>query len=256
MKKILMIGAGIGQMHLAEIAKARGLYLIVVTLKGDYPVISIADKVYYEDIFNKDAVLSIAMHENIDCVISDQNDLMMPTVAYIAEHMGLPGNSCSQVMSYCNKNIFRDNCDKLSIPVPKHCAVSDISIPYIYGKCNFPWIVKPADSQSSIGVTKVNNYEEYLTAVDIALNKSKSHTAIVEEFFVGKEIVVEGFIYKGVYYNLGFADREYFQLKNIFIPSQTLFPSKISRTILNKICDSDLKKDLIEALLVCVASNG
>ena len=36
MKKILMIGAGIGQIPLSKIIKQRGYYLIVVTIPGKY----------------------------------------------------------------------------------------------------------------------------------------------------------------------------------------------------------------------------
>ena len=237
MKKILMIGAGIGQIPLSKIIKQRGYYLIVVTIPGKYPCIELADKVYYIDIYNREEILNIARFEKIDAVISDQNDLMMPTVAFLAENMNLPGNTFSQVEAYCNKNIFRDNCDKLSIPVPKHICVSSVEIPKDFENVPFPWMVKPEDSQSSIGVAKVNNFKEYLQAIDIALKCSKNKKAIVEEFFVGKEIVVEGFIYKGKYYNLGIADRKYFNLPNIFIPSQTIFPSLISHKITNRCLD-------------------
>lgn len=235
MKKILVIGAGIGQFFLAKKIKQHGHYLITISLPGDYPVIEIADKVYYEDIFNKDGVLEIARKEKIDAVISDQNDLMMPTVAYVAEKMGLPGNSVSIVESYCNKNTFRDNCDKLGIPVPRHAAVNTLSIPEIMKGVPFPWMVKPADSQSSVGVTRVNNMNEFNAALSFALSKSKTHSSIVEEFFCGQEVVCEGFIYKGRYYNLGFADRKYFDLPNLFIPSQTLFPSMIPNCVSEKI---------------------
>ena len=95
----------------------------------------------------------------------------------------------------------------------------------------FPWMVKPEDSQSSIGVAKVNTAEEYFVAIEHALKCSRNGAAIVEEFFVGDEIVVEGFIYNGEYFNLGVADRRYFNLPNIFIPSQTVFPSTISDEI-------------------------
>lgn len=237
MKKILVIGAGIGQLFLAKKVKQRGHYLITVSLPGDFPVIEIADKVYYEDIFNKDGVLEIARKEKIDAVISDQNDLMMPTVAYVAEKMGLPGNDVSIVESYCNKNTFRDNCDKLGIPVPQHAAVNTLSIPEIMKNVPFPWMVKPADSQSSVGVARVNNMDEYYAALSFALEKSKTHSSIVEEYFCGQEVVCEGFIYKGRYYNLGFADREYFDLPNLFIPSQTLFPSMIPNCVSEKIID-------------------
>lgn len=234
-KKILIIGAGIGQVFIAKKIKARGYYLITVTQKGNYPVIDIADKVYYENVFNKDAVLEIARKEQIHGVISDQNDMMMPVVAYVAEHLGLPGNNTCIVNAYCNKNVFRDNCDKVGIPVPQHSSVSRVEIPSTMREIPFPWVVKPADAQSSVGVAKVNNETEYLSAVKYAIEVSKTNTAIVEQFFQGQELVAEGFIYKGKYYNLGFADRKYFDLEGLFIPSQTLFPSVVPQEVLNQI---------------------
>ena len=236
-----MIGAGIGQVAISLLAKERGYFLIVVTIPGNYPCIELADKVYYVDIFNREEVLCIAKEEKIDAVISDQNDLMMPTVAYVAEHLSLPGNTFFQVDSYCNKNIFRQNCDILGIPVPKHTRVSEVQVPEEFKEIPFPWMVKPEDSQSSIGVAKVNSTKEYFVAIEYALKCSRNGAAIVEEFFVGDEIVVEGFIYKGEYFNLGVADRRYFNLPNIFIPSQTIFPSTISKEIKQQCIECEQK---------------
>ena len=229
MKKVLIIGAGIGQVPLCELCKKRGYYVIVATIQGPYPCIEIADKVCYVDIYDKEEIVKMATQENVDAVISDQNDLMMPTVAFVAEKLNLPGNTVEQTYSYCNKNKFRSNCDLLSIPVPQHIAVSSTEYPLDFAtNVDFPWIIKPEDSQSSIGVSKVNSKDEYKKAVTLALAASKNNSAIVEEFFVGQEVVVEGFVYDGVYYNLGIADRVYFNLSEQFIPSQTIFPSVIS----------------------------
>ena len=230
-----MVGAGIGQIFLSKKIKARGDELLTVTLPGHQPVIEIADKVCYNNVFDKEGVLRIAQEEKVDGVISDQNDTMMPTVAYVSEKMELPGLKIDQVDAYCNKNHFRDNCDLLGIPVPKHTEVCEVSIPESFKNIPFPWIVKPADSQSSVGVEKVCNEEDYMVAIDKALGYSKTHTAILEEFFNGQELVAEGFIYKGKYYNLGFADRKYFDLDKLFIPSQTVFPSLIDDKVLAEI---------------------
>lgn len=237
MKKILMVGAGIGQIYLSKKIKQRGDYLITVTLPGHQPVIEIADKVCYCDVFDKTGVLRIAQQEGIDAVISDQNDTMMPTVAFVAENMNLPGLRIAQMEAYCNKNHYRDNCDKLGIPVPKHVEVHELKIPAEFSYVPFPWIVKPADSQSSVGVEKVYNEEEYVAALEKAISYSKTKSAILEEFFNGQELVAEGFIYQGRYYNLGFADRKYFKLNRLFIPSQTIFPSNIDKDLLAKIED-------------------
>lgn len=232
-----MVGAGIGQIYLSKKIKQRGDYLITVTLPGHQPVIEIADKVCYCDVFDKTGVLRIAQQEGIDAVISDQNDTMMPTVAFVAENMNLPGLRIAQMEAYCNKNHYRDNCDKLGIPVPKHVEVHELKIPAEFSYVPFPWIVKPADSQSSVGVEKVYNEEEYVAALEKAISYSKTKSAILEEFFNGQELVAEGFIYQGRYYNLGFADRKYFKLNRLFIPSQTIFPSNIDKDLLAKIED-------------------
>ena len=160
---------------------------------------------------------------------------MMPTVAYVADKLNLPGNHFNTIMQYCDKNNFRDVCDKINVPCPKHIAVSNEKWNAEEFDCPLPWIVKPADSQSSIGIKKINKISELPSALKIALSNSPTHTAIVEEFFKGKEIVCEGFINEGKYYNLSFGDRKYFNLENIMIPSQTLFPSTMNDDLKKRI---------------------
>lgn len=235
MDKLLIIGAGIGQVPLLKKAQARGIHVTVVSIPGNYPCFEMADDVIYENIYNRDVIVDEARKRDITAVISDQNDLMMPTVAYVAEKLGLPGNRYNTVMAYCNKNRFRDVCDKAGIPSPKHIEVDSSNFNISLIGCTFPLMVKPADSQSSIGVKKVNNQEELKDALHVALEKSPTNSAIVEEFFEGNEFVCEGFINNGKYYLLQFADRRYFDLKDVLIPSQTIFPSKLSDSLKSKI---------------------
>lgn len=233
--KLLVIGAGIGQIPIIEKAKERGIHVSVVTLPGNQPGIELADEVFYCDIYDRDAIVIWAKEHGITAVISDQNDLMNPTVAYVAEKLGLPGNKFEQVMSYCNKNIYRENCDKIGNPTPMHIAVDSIDYDFSTFKCPLPWIVKPADSQSSVGVQKVESMKELKPALEAALKHSKTRSAIVEQFFEGREIVCEGFIENGKFYLLAFADRKYFELKDLMIPSQTVFPSMIKEELLNRV---------------------
>lgn len=240
-KKLLLIGAGIGQVPLLERAKSKGIHVTVATIPGKYPCIAMADDVIYHDIYDRPGIVEEARKNNITAVISDQNDLMNPTVAYVAEKLGLPGNKFQTVMSYCNKNKFLDNCEKAGVPVPMHIAVETIDgeIPKL--NCPFPWIVKPSDSQSSIGVQRIDQLDELAPALEFALDKSPTHSAIVEEYFFGKEIVCEGFINNGKYYLLGFADRKYFDLPDLLIPSQTIFPSILDKTLLDRVMEYEQK---------------
>jgi len=235
MVKLLIIGAGIGQLPLLKKAQARGVHVTVASIPGPYPCFEMADDVIYENIYHRDAIVEEARKRGITAVTSDQNDLMMPTVAYVAEKLGLPGNRFDTVMSYCNKNQFRDLCDKAGVPCPKHIAVDSIDFDAKNFNSPLPWIVKPADSQSSIGIKKITSIEELQPALEVALAKSPTHNAIVEEFFEGREVVCEGFINEGKYYLLAFGDRRYFDMKDVMIPSQTLFPSTISKEVQNAI---------------------
>lgn len=235
MKKLLVIGAGIGQVPIINKAKEMKVHVSVVTQPGNQPGIALADEVYYQDIYERESIVTWAQENNITAVISDQNDLMMPTVAYVAEHLSIPGNTYEQTMAYCNKNIYRDNCDRIGNPVPKHIAVDSADYDFSTFDCPLPWIVKPADSQSSVGVKKIDKIEDLKPALEFALGKSKTHSAIVEEFFFGSEVVCEGFISDGKYYLLAFADRKYFKLQDLMIPSQTCFPSRINPDLLDKI---------------------
>lgn len=241
MDKLLVIGAGIGQIPIINKAKAKGIHVTVVTLPGNQPGIEVADDVIYADIFNREFVAEEASKRGITAVISDQNDLMNPTVAYVAEKLGIPGNKFDTVMSYCNKNTYRDNCEKAGVPVPKHIAVNDENYDFSTFDCPLPWIVKPADLQSSVGVQKIEKMEELLPALKFALSQSKTHSAIVEEFFVGNEFVAEGFIADGKYYLLNFADRKYFELKELLIPNQTVFPSTLDKEILDKVVEYETR---------------
>ena len=235
MDKLLIVGASIGQVPLLMKAKRRGIHVTVVSIPGNYACFPLADDIIYADIFDRKLVVEEAKKRGITAVISDQNDLMAPTVAYVSEKLGIPGNRFETVMTYCNKNHFRDACDKAGVPCPKHKAVDSIDFDVASLGCDFPLMVKPADSQSSIGVKKVNNPEELNAALKVALEKSPTGSAIVEEFFEGREVVCEGFINEGKYYLLQFADRKYFDLTDVLIPSQTIFPSTLGEELRNKI---------------------
>lgn len=235
MNKILIIGAGIGQVELLKKAKESGAWVAVVSRQGDYPCIGMADGFCPFDIYDRERIVEWAKTNRISAVVSDQNDLTMPTVAYVATKLGIPGNDFDVVLSYCNKNRFRGMCEDVGVPVPHHIKLKDSAVPESFKVVPLPWIVKPEDSQSSIGVTKINSLSEFKTASKLAIEKSRNKTAILEEFFTGREIVCEGMVCNGQYYHLAFGDRRYFDLPNLMIPSQTIFPSNLQQKYLDRV---------------------
>ena len=241
MKKVLVIGAGVGQVELVKKAKGLGCYVITVTSSGNWPAIQYSDENWDIDIYKKELILRKAEEAKIDAVCSSQNDLMVPTVCYIAEKLGLPGSSYKTALMYCDKNIYKSNCDILGLPVARHFAVKDIKNISVPTGFKYPMIVKPTDSQSSIGVKRVENYSELVEALKVAMSKSKKSEAIVEEYFVGDEIVSVGFILDGKYYFLCFGEKEYFNRLDIRVPCSVHYIAKFPKDIERRIVDCEKK---------------
>lgn len=234
----MVIGAGSGQIPIIKLCQKKGLYTCVVSPVGPYPGIDLADCHINEDIYNVDNLVKIGKELNIDYVISDQSDYAVPLVAYIADKLGLPGNKPEVAQAYSYKSRFRIFCEANDIPAPKAIEIERNSL---LPNLSFPVVVKPSDSQGSRGINKVENKADLDKAVQEAFSYSKRGSAVIEDFFEGREVVCEGFAIEGVYYPIAFGDRKYFELEGKFIPSQTIFPSSISVEIKNKIIANERK---------------
>ena len=85
---------------------------------------------------------------------------------------------------FCNQFL-----SSFGINVAKSILITDkseLDIESIKNKLGFPVIVKPTDSGSSFGVSKVNSEDELEKAVDMAFIEGKS--VVIEEFLIGREV--------------------------------------------------------------------
>ncbi len=224
---VLILGAANVQIPLIRFVQSKGYRAIVVSIPGDYPGFDIADRCIYCDVRDGKAILQEIANEKVVAVMTDQTDLPVPTVAYLAKELGLAGNDVQTALIYTNKCMMREAINEIGLPNVRYYRahnVEDVAQNWHI----YPAMIKPEDNQGSRGVCRVNNLNELRNAFDEALSFSKTQHVIVEEFFEGKEVVVEGFVNDGAYLNLGIGDRIYFNRDNQFIPSQTIFPSAIS----------------------------
>lgn len=105
--------------------------------------------------------------------------------------MGIPYTSCG---AFCSALTFNKQACKLflkesSIPMAVSILVREgdsIDSNGILSRTGLPCFVKPNDSGSSFGVTKVKTVEDLLPAIDIAFHESKE--VIIEAFMDGREV--------------------------------------------------------------------
>lgn len=185
MKKILLLGGSAQQIAAIDTAKRLGYYTVLCDFLTDNPGQHYADKFYLVSTTDKDAVLDVAMKEKVDGVLAYASDPAVPTAAYVAEKLGLPGNPYSSVDVLCNKGKFREYLKKhgFNTPVAKSYVYEDEAADDIKnGLFKLPVIVKPVDSSGSKGVGKIEAAADALDKLAYAMSYSRSKTIIVEEY--------------------------------------------------------------------------
>ena len=197
MKKILLIGGGTWQVPIAQQIKQAGHTLICSNLYKDSPCFELADHSHVIDVLNKKRNLALAQAYHIDAVVTDQSDIAVPTVAYVAENMNIPGVSESIAELFTNKFLMRSELLASSVNHPKYAVVKNVEQAAHFFITQETWMIcKPLCNQSSRGVNLVKTLSELADAVEDTLRHSKTNSFLVEQYIPGQEVTVEGF--KGI----------------------------------------------------------
>jgi len=193
MKKVMVVAGGKWQVPVIRHLKNIGHYVINTNLYKNSDGFVYADESYVVDVLDKDENLKIARQCGIDAVTTDQSDIAVPTVAFIAEQLGLCGIGTESAELFTNKYEMRKRCEGLGFPTPKFmiCKTHHDAEAFIkqYNKA----VIKPPDSQGSRGVRIVTIKDDIRLIFDMAFKESKSGFVLVEEFIEGYELTVEGY---------------------------------------------------------------
>lgn len=207
MKTLAVIGAGYLQKPLIERARAMGLRTLCFAWEEGAVCRDICDVFYPISIVEKEAILAVCREEKIDGICTIASDVAAPTVAYVAEQMGLAGNSYVAALGANNKYLMRQALSGAGVDCPRYVCVHEYD-EKVLGALTFPLIVKPSDRSGSLAVSKVGNKAQLQAAIKEAVRVSFKGEAMVEEFIDGREISVEMLSCKGRHYALQITDKE------------------------------------------------
>ena len=114
-KKLLVIGAGDFQLPLVqEAAKTCDVVLAAPVISADFEPF-IRGRLLC-DVRDEDQILAFARAQQIDGVITDQTDIAVRSVAFVAEKMGLPGIGTGTGLLFTAKSRMRARLAELGIP--------------------------------------------------------------------------------------------------------------------------------------------
>lgn len=202
------------------------------------------DKFYPISFAEKEKVLEICQKEHVAGILSFSLESALPTVVYVAQHMGLVGNTEESIAITQSKYTQRLALQNAGIPVPRYFLIDDID-DLDKVECNYPVIVKPVDSGGSQGICKVESPEQLIDAYNYAIEYSRSSKAIVEEFIDGREFSVEYISHKGKHYFLQVTDKVTSGAPR-FVELQHHQPADISDALKEQI------KNMVEAALTAL----
>ena len=196
MKKIAIIGASYLQEPLIQKAKSMGIQTHVFAWKvGDVGEYS-ADYFYPISIVEKEQILHECERIGIDGICTIASDLAIITVNYVANRMGLVGNSDDCTFVSTNKKAMRKRFKECGDPSPLSIPIQDLHD--LQGKdLTFPVIVKPIDRSGSRGINLVENYAGLNDAITKAKEVGFEKIVLVEEFATGQEYSAECISWKG-----------------------------------------------------------
>ena len=247
-KKILIIGAGDFQLPLVQQAAKTCQVLLAA------PVISAAFDPYISDrlivdVRDESAILAFAQEHKIDGVITDQTDIAVRSVAYVAEKMGLPGIGYETGLLFTDKSRMRKRLAELGLPLLANRTVSSVEDAIAFyrelggakSSASVRVIIKSLDTQGSRGVQVCASEQEIRDKYDEAARWSGSHEVIVEHFATGREFVVESLVLDHQYRTLCIGDTLYFDIPDAFAAKSRIFPTTADNALRQKVLDLDEK---------------
>lgn len=232
-KKLAVIGASYLQAPLIMRAKEMGIETHVFAWAAQAVGEELADFFYPISIVEKEQILEQCRKIKIDGICTIASDLAAITVCYVAEKMGLNGNSIETSIVSTNKHEMRQCFERNNDPSPRSILVESIQ-DLEKEELTYPLIVKPLDRSGSRGIVKVNKWEELNEAIEIAKSQGFEKKALVETFVGGKEYSVECISWRGKHEFLAMTEKYTTGAPN-FIETGHIQPAGIDKEELENI---------------------
>ena len=152
------------------------------------------------------------------CGILSVDDITGILAATASERLGLPHNQPEAVARTGNKLLLRRCLSENGLPQPSFQLVPITASPETTAdNLNYPSVLKPLNLSASRGVIRANTKAEFISAFarvckiletpDIDGRTSKTENILVEDFWPGDEVALEGIMIQGELHCLALFDK-------------------------------------------------
>lgn len=223
-KKLAIIGASYLQEPLVLKARELGIETHVFAWENGAVAKDKADFFYPISIIDKEEILIECQRIGIDGITSVASDVAVETVNYVAEVLGLIGNSNDCSIKSRDKFEMRRALSSVGLNVINYQIIDSLDDSI---ELDFPFMVKAVDRSGSRGVSLVNNLSEFEDAFAEAYEVSFSKKVLIEEYFEGLQFSLEAITENGVHYLVA-VTAEYFTGPPNFVEIGSFIPAPLS----------------------------
>jgi biotin carboxylase len=207
--RLLVLGAGPAQLGLLAAARNRGLAVVAADRDPSAPGFRYADRRAIVSTEDEPAIERLASAERVDGIIAPGIDWPVAIAARVAARLALPHPLTPEAAVLSTSKLRqRERFAEAGIPQPRFVVCSGAEEAVAAAReLGYPCVVKAPDRQGQRGLSLVPEPRRMASAVEVALDASRSATLIVEEHVAGREVTVNGFSVDGRFRPLTVTDR-------------------------------------------------
>jgi biotin carboxylase len=207
--RLLVLGAGAGQLGLLEAARARDLHVIAADRDPSAPGFAFADRRAIISVEDEPQLDRLATAERVDGLIAPGIDWSVAIAARIAERLVLPHPLDPATAVLATSKLRQRECfAEAGVPHPRHVVCATVEEAAAAAEAfGYPCVVKAPDRQGQKGLVLARDKAVLADAYAVALAESRSSVVLVEELVPGREVTVNAFSVDGRFMPLTITDR-------------------------------------------------
>ena len=208
-RRLLVLGAGAGQLGLLEAARSRGHYVVAVDRNPAAPGFVHADRRAIVSVEDEHAIDRLAAAEQVEGVVAPGIDFPVAIAARVAARHNLPHPLTPDVaQAAVSKLKQRERLAEAGVPHARFRVCASLAESREAAEeLGYPCVVKPPDRQGQRGLSVVSRPEQLTDALDAALDAARGPTVLVEKLAEGRELTVTAFSVGGAFHPLTVTDR-------------------------------------------------
>ncbi len=188
-KKALLLCASHNDLGLIRALRKMGYYILVTGNRRGLIGEKFCDEYISADYSDKELILKIADANDIDAICPCCNDFGVYTAAYVAEKLGLPGHDPYEtVLTLHNKDRFKEFAKEYGILTPLAYSFNEPgkAIKQIQN-IEYPIIIKPIDASAGNGISKADDIDSAVKAIENAFEVSRKKRIVIEPYIEGTQ---------------------------------------------------------------------